>query len=126
MCPLLLRTISCSFSSFEKPQRLVEIQANFSGSFCLIGVGEHLLVNPLWHIFQAEAVLITIKNDVLNNRLFHANFLLSSRDRLQQSLEPGMRGIDFDDQLAHSTGLCFFSPISAFFVCGPKRVAVSS
>ena len=45
-------------------------------------ISEHLFVNPLWHIFQTEAVLITIKNDVLDNRFFHANFLLSSRDRL--------------------------------------------
>ena len=72
-----------------------------------------------------EAVLITINNDVLNNRLFHANSLLRSRDRLQESLEPEMIGIDFDDQLTHSTGLRFLSPISAFFVCDIKRLAVS-
>ena len=120
MCPMF-----CGFLPIEKPQHLIEIQTNFSGSRCVTGLREHLLVNPFGQIFQAEAVLITIKNDVLNNRLFHANSLLSSRNRLQESLEPGMRSIDFDDQLTQSTGLRFISPISAFSVCDLKRVAVS-
>ena len=46
-----LRTISCDFRLFEKPQRFVEIQANFSGSRCVIGFSEHLFVNFLRHIF---------------------------------------------------------------------------
>ncbi len=115
----------CGFLPIKKPQHFIEIQANFSSSRCVTRLREHLLVIPFWQILQAEAVLITIKNDVLNNRLFHANSLLSSRNRLQESLEPRMRSIDFDDQLTQSIGLRFISPISAFSVCDLKRIAVS-